>query len=78
MMMDHRVTGARSALAVSAQRLEGLSPIRQLARGYAYLHDKEGHGIVSISQVQKGKMLRAQVTDGEISAQVVGIRELRR
>ncbi len=78
MMMDHRVTGARSALAVSAQRLEGLSPIRQLARGYAYLHDEEGHGIVSISQVQKGQMLRAQVTDGEISAQVVGIRELRR
>ena len=78
MMMDHKVAGARAALAVDAQRLEGLSPLRQLARGYAYLHDEEGHGIVSIRQIQTGQTLKAQVTDGEITAQVISSCERRR
>ncbi len=78
MMMDHKVAAARAALAVDAQRLEGLSPLRQLARGYAYLHDEDGHGIVSTDQVRTGQTLTAQVTDGEIETQVIRIHELRR
>jgi exodeoxyribonuclease VII large subunit len=78
MMMDHKVSAARAALAVDAQRLEGLSPLRQLARGYAYLHDEDGHGIVSTDQVKTGQLLTAQVTDGEIETRVISIRELRR
>ena len=78
MMMDHKVAAARAALAVDAQRLEGLSPLRQLARGYAYLHDEDGHGIVGTDQVKTGQLLTAQVTDGEIETRVVSIRELRR
>lgn len=78
MMMDHKVAAARASLAVDAQRLEGLSPLRQLARGYAYLHDEAGHGIVSTEQVRNGQLLTAQVTDGEIEARVISIRELRR
>ncbi len=74
MLMTHRLDTCRAALAVGAQRLEGMSPLRQLARGYAYVHDEEGHGITTISQVSKGQMITAQVTDGEILAQVAETR----
>lgn len=68
--MDAHVTAARNGTALYAQKLEGRSPVRALARGYAYISDQQGHGISSIRQVRQGDRIDIAVTDGSIEAAV--------
>lgn len=76
--MKRKLELTKGRLAVDAQRLEGMSPLKQLERGYAYVSDEQGHGITVIDQVAEGSLLRVAVTDGEIDAVVTGIRAMRR
>jgi exodeoxyribonuclease VII large subunit len=54
-----------------AGRLDALSPLRVLARGYAVAFDERGHAVISVTQVQPGERLRLRLHDGELSAQVL-------
>ena len=76
--MKRKLELTKGRLAVDAQRLEGMSPLKQLERGYAYVSDEQGHGITVIDQVAEGSLLRVAVTDCEIDAVVTGIRAMRR
>lgn len=76
--MKRKLELTKGRLAVDAQRLEGMSPLKQLERGYAYVSDEQGHGITVIDQVAEGSLLRVAVTDGEIDAVVTEIRAKRR
>ncbi len=67
-LMNQRMEDARNRNALYAQKLHGLSPLRQLERGYAYVSDEEGHGVSSISQAPQGSILQIEVTDGRIRA----------
>ncbi len=77
-MMDRKLDQAKGHLAVCVQKLNGLSPLRQLERGYAYVTDDQGHGVTGIQQVSVGRKLTVAVTDGEIEADVTEIRAVRR
>lgn len=77
-MMDRKLEQTKGHLALCAQRLNGLSPLRQLERGYAYVTDEQGHVVTGIRQVSVGKKLTVAVTDGEIEADVTDIRPMRR
>ena len=57
-------------LAECAAKLEGLSPLGTLARGYSVAKGKDGKVIKSVSQVCGGDMISVRVSDGEITAQV--------
>ena len=57
-------------LAECAAKLEGLSPLGTLARGYSVAKGKDGKVIRSVSQVCGGDMISVRVSDGEITAQV--------
>ena len=59
-------------LAECAAKLEGLSPLGTLARGYSVAKDSDGKIIRSVSQVSGGDEISVRVPDGEISAQVIG------
>ncbi len=54
-----------------AGRLDALSPLRVLARGYAVAFDEGGHALTSASLVRPGDQLRVRLHDGELTAQVV-------
>ncbi len=69
-LMRQRMEDARNRNALYAQKLHGLSPLRQLERGYAYVSDEEGHGVSSITQAPGGSILQIEVTDGRIRAAV--------
>ena len=77
-MMERKLDQAKGHLAVCVQKLNGLSPLRQLERGYAYVTDDQGHGVTGIRQVSVGSKLIVAVTDGEIEADVTAIRPVRR
>lgn len=57
-------------LAEYAARLEGLSPLGTLARGYSVTKGKDGKVVRSVSQVCSGDKISIRVSDGEINAQV--------
>ncbi|MGN0205085.1 MAG: exodeoxyribonuclease VII large subunit [Coprococcus sp.] len=77
-MMERKLEQTKGHLALCAQKLNGLSPLRQLERGYAYVTDEQGHGVTGIRQVSVGRKLTVAVTDGEIEADVTDIRPMRR
>lgn len=65
----------RHRLTIYLERFEGLSPLRKLNQGYAYISDSNGKNVSSISQVRPGDSIEIAVTDGMITAQVTGGRK---
>ncbi|MEE8836274.1 MAG: exodeoxyribonuclease VII large subunit [Eubacteriales bacterium] len=57
---------------ILARQLDGLSPVKKLAQGYAYMTDEKGRNIRSVRQVAAGDRLAVQVADGTIRTEVIG------
>ena len=51
--MEQKLTEKRHELAIWIQRFEGLSPLRKLNGGYAFVSDSDGHAVTEISQIKK-------------------------
>jgi exodeoxyribonuclease VII large subunit len=69
---------AHKALAARKQRFEGLvgkldtlSPLRVLARGYSVTFDTRGRAVRSASEVQPGEQVRVRLHEGELAARVL-------
>lgn len=60
-------------LMLSASRLEGLSPLKRLESGYAYVADEDNHRIVSVGQVNVNDRVTMTLSDGQIEAVVTDI-----
>lgn len=54
-------------------KLDALSPLKVLSRGYAVVSDKEGHAVVSVRQVKREEALSVRVADGTIDCIVKGV-----
>jgi len=60
----------RSRLEQLQARLQGLSPLNILDRGYALVFDAQGQLVKDAAQVQSGQEIRARLAKGEITATV--------
>ncbi len=70
-VMRRRIERARDGLAAAAARLEALSPLAVLGRGYAIVRLGAGGAVVrSPAQVKAGDGLLVRVAEGEIEATV--------
>ncbi|WP_318462720.1 exodeoxyribonuclease VII large subunit [Photobacterium leiognathi] len=69
--LDRKLLNARHKLAVAAEKLETVSPLATLARGYSITRNKQGDVIRKASQVKAGDTLITTVTDGEIHSSVI-------
>jgi exodeoxyribonuclease VII large subunit len=58
-----------------AGKLDALSPLKVLSRGYAVAFGKDGHALKSAAEVQPGDPVRVRLHDGELDAQVTGKRD---
>lgn len=65
-----RVTGARQAVDTFRVKIEALSPMAVLARGYAMLTDQKGAVVRRASQVKRGERLSARLAKGTIGVVV--------
>ena len=54
-----------------AGRLDALSPLRVLARGYAVAFDQRGRALRSSGEARPGDLLRIRLGDGSLSAKVI-------
>lgn len=69
-LMRDRVKEARHRLAIQIEKMNGLSPVRKLNQGFAYVEEADGGVVKSIRQVEKGDELTVYVTDGLIRTSV--------
>lgn len=58
------------ALKLNASKLDGLSPLSALSRGFSVTKDEGGRVVKSVGQVKKGDKISVVVSDGEIKASV--------
>ena len=56
-------------------KLDAMSPLKVLTRGYAMAQTPEGEVVRSVAQVKSGDMLRVSFSDGKISATVTDVKE---
>lgn len=56
-------------------KLDAMSPLKVLSRGYAMAQEESGSVIRSVSQVQPGNLVTIRVADGKIRTSVIEIEE---
>ena len=74
-LMRDRVKEARHRLAIQIEKLNGLSPVRKLNQGFAYVEEADGGVVKSIRQVEKGDERTVYVTDGLIRTSVKAVQK---
>ena len=74
-LMRYRVKEARHRLAIQIEKLNGLSPVRKLNQGFAYVEEADGGVVKSIRQVEMGDELTVYVTDGLIRTSVKAVQK---
>ncbi len=73
--MDRLIEARKHRLSLQSLELDGLSPLKRLESGFAYVADMSGKRIKSVEQVSRGDKIELALTDGYISADVTDIRE---
>lgn len=66
----------RQQMGLRAARLNDLSPLAILGRGYAIAHDGEGAVVKSVDQARVGDPLEVTVSDGVVSCRIEGKRRI--
>lgn len=70
---DRRIEFSRGRLADHAARLEMLSPLAVLARGYALVSTTQGHLVRRAGDLAVGERVRVRVGEGEFRAMVTDV-----
>lgn len=65
----------RSELSAAAARLDAMSPLKVIARGYSITR-KNGRVVTSVSDVSRGDPVSVRVSDGELKCEVAGVERL--
>ena len=71
--MQGNITKKRHQMALLCGRLESLSPLSQLKRGYGFITDSTGAGLRSVDQLHEGDAIRVHVADGSAVALVQNV-----
>ncbi len=65
-----QIQGARNGFSTLAAKLDSLSPLAVLGRGYSFVQDAGGGIVTSIAQLKPGDRLTANLTDGRAGLEV--------
>ena len=72
---NRRLHLCRQRFTAVTAKLDAMSPLKVLTRGYAMVQDPQGQVVRSITQVQPGANIRLRLNDGKIDACVTGVQE---
>jgi len=56
-------------------KLDAMSPLKVLTRGYSMTQTEDGTVVRSVSQVQTGDLIGISFSDGKVSATVTAVKE---
>ena len=68
--MEDALFRAKQRLAFTVERLEGVSPLRKLKQGYAYVAAKDGKRITKAEMAKPEELLQVYFSDGVLEARV--------
>ena len=68
------IAARRASLGETAARLQALSPLNVLARGYALVYNADGTLLRSAAEASPGTTIRARLAEGSLTAQVTSTR----
>ncbi|MCW8335208.1 exodeoxyribonuclease VII large subunit [Vibrio paucivorans] len=68
--MDRKLLNTRHQLALAAEKLDTVSPLATLKRGYSITQDKDGTVVTRASDVKMGDTLVTRLADGEVRSTV--------
>ena len=60
-------------LQIYAVRLNGLSPLNKISKGFAYVANDSGESIKTVEQLKKGDNINLTISDGKIKASVLEV-----
>ena len=73
-LAEMRLNDRRARLALGAAKLEAISPLATLSRGYAIAKGDKG-AVRSVNDVKAGEIIELALADGEISAEIKEIKK---
>ena len=72
---NQNITRARQRFIAQISKLEAMSPLKVLTRGYSMAQTQRGEVVRSINQVELGERIRIRLSEGTISATVMNKEE---
>ena len=72
---DRNITIARQRYIAGVSKLEAMSPLKVLKRGYSMAQTEKGEVIRSVRQVELGQRIQIRLSDGSLSATVMNKEE---
>lgn len=73
--MERRMAEAKSELGTASGRLNALSPLATLSRGYSIVYDSGEHPLSKLEQVKVGDSVSVRMSNGKIGCTVVSREE---
>lgn len=67
---EHQLNKYRQHFGITCSRLETISPLATLARGYTVTEISDGQLLTTIQQVQPGEKLKTQLQDGWLTSEI--------
>lgn len=68
---NQNITRAKQRYIAQISKLEAMSPLKVLTRGYSMVQSERGEVVRSVSQVSLGERIRVRLSDGTLSATVM-------
>jgi len=69
--MQQQLSSSRNQLSLQASRLDSVSPLSVLARGYSITKNQQGKVVKSVNDVSSGEFITTELTDGQLHSKVV-------
>ncbi|MED2972617.1 exodeoxyribonuclease VII large subunit [Fictibacillus sp. B-59209] len=73
--MEQQVKGGQSGFQSQLSRLNALSPLAVMERGYSLVYTEDEQLVKKVSQVQPGDTIKVRLQDGKLDCQVWGLEE---
>ena len=73
--MDKQMQSRAQGLAANIGRLEALSPLAVLSRGYAVTYREDGELVTSVEPIKEGQGITVRYKDGSVDARVTSIKK---
>jgi exodeoxyribonuclease VII large subunit len=72
---QRQIHNCRQIMAAHAGKLDALSPLKILSRGYGYISDSCGNLISSVNQINENDIIDVSLKDGRMNCEVKEIRK---
>ena len=73
--MEQILTDRKHRFALLSERMDGVSPLKKLSQGYAYVQDAQGKTLTDANQVKTGDAIRIHLLNGQLEASVTEVKK---